>query len=140
MICDRYTHMNSHHCYRCNRCTASFDHHCKFLNNCIGGQNYENFFRLLAVFSLYNINIVAMGIWVFVRINDNHTIAFTRAQWGVLALIIITVFIELAVGGLLLFHCYITLCEETTTLAILNPRKVNNPEPYMETPPKINIF
>jgi len=144
MICDRNVHINSHHCYRCNRCTGDFDHHCKYLNNCIGGQNYESFFRLLCVYSLYNINMVAQCIWVFIRNNNEESIAFGGNKWGVIVLLVLTVVIFLAVGGLLAFHCYITLCENTTTLAYTFPDKKSSPNPEPGRPEgnkmNINIF
>jgi len=37
-------------------------------------------------------------------------------QWGAIALLVLTLLIIVAVGGLLGFHCYITICEMTTTL------------------------
>ena len=121
IICDRNVHINSHHCLSCNRCTSEFDHHCKFLNNCIGGPNYESFFRLLLVYSVYNINIIIQSIWVFIRVSDDESIAFNGNRWGVLALLILTILILISVGALLGFHCYISVCGNTTTLEFNYP-------------------
>jgi palmitoyltransferase ZDHHC1/11 len=110
VICDRQVQVNSHHCFRCDRCTEDFDHHCKFLNNCIGGQNYEAFFRILCTYSLYNLLIIAQAIWVLVLNLDDRSIALSGNQWGVVTVLVLTGLLELLVGALLGFHCYITLC------------------------------
>lgn len=65
LVCNCQVHKNSYHCNKCNRCTEEFDHHCKFLNNCIGSKNYEVFFRILLIYTLFNAFIIAQGIWIF---------------------------------------------------------------------------
>ena len=47
---------------------------------------------------------------------EDKEIAFEGNQWGVLFLLIVTVILTLVVGGLLVFHIYISVFEMTTTL------------------------
>jgi hypothetical protein len=54
---------------------------------------------------------------------DDTGVAFAGNQWGVLTLLIFTAIVELGVGGLLLFHFYISVCEMTTTLGFNYPDK-----------------
>lgn len=68
--CEECAHskfIKSYHCRCCNRCTENFDHHCRYLNNCVGGKNYESFFRLLVVLTLFFVNVIVQSIWVFVE-------------------------------------------------------------------------
>lgn len=76
-ICDKQVKKNSYHCMRCNRCTEEFDHHCKFLNNCIGSKNYESFFRISLIYSLYNMVIIGQVIWTLVVTFGNSQLAYT---------------------------------------------------------------
>ena len=105
---------------KCNRCTEDFDHHCKFLNNCIGARNYESFLRILLVMILYNLILIAQGIWLFIEASNDPAIdeaAFSR--WGVLVVLIISFVILIAVSILLGFHIYINCCVSMTTLEYL---------------------
>lgn len=56
-----------------------------------------------------------MGIWVLIINFPDKTIAFEGNQWGVLSLVILTFFISLLVLALMVFHCYISCYENTTT-------------------------
>ena len=68
---------------------------------------------------------------------DKPGIAFEGNQWGVLALLVITVLIELSVGGLLIFHIYISVWQMTTTFKYNYPEKKSH---YNSSPiPKIKI-
>lgn len=81
--------------------------------------------------------LIGQSIWVLVENFQDKTIAFEGNQWGVLILLILTSLIELAVGALLIFHCYITLCENTTTLAYNYPERKENKD--IKNFPKISI-
>jgi len=39
---------------------------------------------------------------------EDSSIAFKGNQWGLIALLVLTVVIEIMVGALMVFHCYIS--------------------------------
>ena len=143
-ICDRQVRKTSYHCMRCNRCTDDFDHHCKFLNNCIGSKNYENFFRLSLINSLYNAVILAQVIWLLVFTFDHRQLSFEGSEWGLLILAVLTFVFLLFVASLTIFHAYLT-CEGTSTYNLIfakkrekesgsSPRKAPSQLPSWDTP------
>jgi palmitoyltransferase ZDHHC1/11 len=128
LLCDCQVQRNSYHCKRCNRCTENFDHHCRFLNNCIGSRNYEPFLRLLLTYCSYCAIAIVMGAWTASKTFRDPSLAFNGSQWGMLTVAIFSFLILLAVGALLVFHCYITCCEGTTTFSHIHERGPPNSE------------
>ena len=124
---------------RCDRCTEDFDHHCKYLNNCIGARNYEAFFRILFTYTTYNINMLLMAGWALRKqINHPDGAKFIGSQWGIIITIVVTVLVLVAVAVLMGFHCYISVCEETTTYDMIMPSKKSS-EKEKESP-RINVW
>ncbi len=117
IICNCSVFLKSYHCMRCNRCTLNFDHHCKYLNNCVGGRNYEQFLRILLVLTVYFLNVIAQGIWVFVVTYTSEELQnYMISRWPVLVVMIFIIVILLGVESLLIYHFYLTLVRKMTTL------------------------
>jgi hypothetical protein len=73
MECKMSVHRASYHCNTCNRCVEYFDHHCRYLNNCIGGKNYMQFLRLLITVTIFCLDIIGQGVWIFVATFNDPT-------------------------------------------------------------------
>lgn len=106
----------SHHCSQCGRCTEDFDHHCKFLNNCIGKRNYEVFIRLLTMNILYFLISIGESVWVLALSIRAQAVreAVPRSYWVIIALIVISGVLLVAILILEGFHCYISIRSITT--------------------------
>jgi len=93
-----------------------FDHHCKYLNNCIGGKNYPQFIRLLAIATFFCVDIIGQGIWVFVHAQNYPSFRDKIiSQWGVLACMVFTFIVMVTIDTLLFFHIYLIFCLKKTT-------------------------
>jgi hypothetical protein len=89
-----------------------------FLNNCIGSLNYEMFMQLLLLYIVFLLNVIGQCIWVFVVAREDDDVrAASITEWMAIAIIIFCILQLLATGGLLGFHCYISLCLDLTTIA-----------------------
>ena len=111
--CNIYRPPRAQHCPVCNSCVERFDHHCPWVGNCIGQRNYRYFFRFL--FSTFTYYIISSGLAALNLIQIESSIG-TAAGVSPMSIVVIVlnVLISLFVGGLCVFHTYLSCTNQTT--------------------------
>ena len=106
-MCESHIDSRSKHCRECNRCVAVFDHHCQWLNNCIGQYNYRLFFNLVGFYLLYSFMILALTIYLSVKLHNEETASTSLIP--VYILLSQSLFRCLSLSQLFFFHIYLSL-------------------------------
>ena len=111
--CNVYRPPRAQHCPVCNSCVERFDHHCPWVGNCIGQRNYRYFFRFL--FSTFTYYIISSGLAVLnlIQIGGPMSTAASVSPMSIVV-IVLNVLISLFVGGLCVFHTYLSCTNQTT--------------------------
>ncbi|CRH02477.1 palmitoyltransferase, putative [Plasmodium relictum] len=135
--CNIYRGLRTVHCSICDNCVEKFDHHCPWVGNCIGARNYKYFvFFVLNLYILICITLSASIYKLVICINklsgDGYNtekifIHIWRVAADSLILIIYTVLTLWFVIGLLCYHIYTILTNQTTYEQIKTFYQNDNP-------------
>lgn len=102
------------HCYECGRCVYKFDHHCTWIGSCVGEFNHGKFWLFCFCQTIQALST----FWVFYGAIGYHPYQsgeeYDGAYGALMIMLIIMVLYSLFVGGMLLFHSYLILCNTTT--------------------------
>ncbi|XP_052175133.1 probable protein S-acyltransferase 4 [Diospyros lotus] len=111
--CLLYRPPRASHCSICNNCVQRFDHHCPWVGQCIGTRNYRFFYMFISTST-----ILCIYVFVFSWIN---IIQRAGNPWKAISgqifsdILILYCFIAFwFVGGLTVFHFYLTCTNQTT--------------------------
>ncbi|GAW83432.1 palmitoyltransferase [Plasmodium gonderi] len=135
--CNIYRGIRTVHCSICDNCVEKFDHHCPWVGNCIGTRNYKYF--VYFVFNLYILICITLGASIYkltICINslsdegyntEKIFIHIWRMATDSIILIIYTVLTLWFVIGLLCYHIYTIVTNQTTYEQIKTFYQNDNP-------------
>ncbi|ETB61477.1 hypothetical protein, variant 1 [Plasmodium yoelii 17X] len=135
--CNIYRGIRTVHCSICDNCVEKFDHHCPWVGNCIGARNYKYF--IYFIFNLYILICITLAASIY-----KLTICMTALSnkgynsekifihiWSLatdsIILIIYTVLTLWFVIGLLCYHIYTIVTNQTTYEQIKTFYQNDNP-------------
>jgi palmitoyltransferase len=111
--CRRSMPMRCRHCYKCGECVLTFDHHCFFLGNCVGEKNHRAFWWFL--FAETVLIVWSVSCYVVPTFQDpSTTSSWMAANWIILLVMINLTPCSILIIGLLWFHSYLILTNQTT--------------------------
>ncbi|CRG97617.1 palmitoyltransferase, putative [Plasmodium gallinaceum] len=135
--CNIYRGLRTVHCSICDNCVEKFDHHCPWVGNCIGARNYKYFvFFVLNLYILICITLSASIYKLVICINKLSDEGYNTEQifihiWRFAAdsliLIIYTILTLWFVIGLLCYHIYTIVTNQTTYEQIKTFYQNDNP-------------
>jgi hypothetical protein len=111
--CNIYRPPRAQHCPVCNSCVERFDHHCPWVGNCIGQRNYRFFFRFLAITFSYFILSTTLACVHMASYDGGFQNAIASNPFA-LIVVVLNFLISLFVGGLCVFHTYLSCTNQTT--------------------------
>ncbi|ANQ10335.1 Zinc finger protein [Plasmodium coatneyi] len=135
--CNIYRGIRTVHCSICDNCVEKFDHHCPWVGNCIGTRNYKYF--VYFVFNLYILICITLGASIYkltICINslsdqgyntEKIFIHIWRMATDSIILIIYTILTLWFVIGLLCYHIYTIVTNQTTYEQIKTFYQNDNP-------------
>ncbi|SCQ16867.1 palmitoyltransferase DHHC4, putative [Plasmodium ovale] len=135
--CNIYRGVRTVHCSICDNCVEKFDHHCPWVGNCIGVRNYKYF--VYFVFNLYILICITLGASIYkltVCINNLSDEGYNTEKifihiWKMatdsIILIIYTILTLWFVIGLLCYHIYTIVTNQTTYEQIKTFYQNDNP-------------
>ncbi|VWU51896.1 palmitoyltransferase, putative, partial [Hepatocystis sp. ex Piliocolobus tephrosceles] len=135
--CNIYRGIRTVHCSICDNCVENFDHHCPWVGNCIGARNYRYF--VYFVFNLYVLISITLGASIYkltICISSLSNQGYNKEKifihiWTMAAdsvfLIIYTVLTLWFVIGLLCYHIYTIITNQTTYEQIKSFYQNDNP-------------
>ena len=97
----------------CNNCVERYDHHCPWVGNCVGQRNYRHFFRFIASAFALDIYIVTGSCLKLIAHADGFG-GGVQSEPLTMVLAIVVVLKGAFVGGLCVFHTYLTATNQTT--------------------------
>ncbi|SCM26299.1 palmitoyltransferase, putative [Plasmodium berghei] len=135
--CNIYRGIRTVHCSICDNCVEKFDHHCPWVGNCIGARNYKYF--IYFIFNLYILICITLGASIY-KLTICMTILSNKGYnsekifihiWSLatdsIILIIYTVLTLWFVIGLLCYHIYTIVTNQTTYEQIKTFYQNDNP-------------
>uniref|UniRef100_A0A0D6R457 S-acyltransferase n=1 Tax=Araucaria cunninghamii TaxID=56994 RepID=A0A0D6R457_ARACU len=108
--CNIWKPPRSKHCHDCGKCVLEFDHHCLWLGTCIGERNHCKFWW-------YLFEETILGMWTAVMYIQSFIEHGSGRWWhiGLATLLLIILIICLIFStGLLIFHSYLAITNQTT--------------------------
>lgn len=116
--CMLYRPPRCSHCSICNNCVERFDHHCPWVGQCIGRRNYPHFFMFVFSSTILCFYIFAMcGLFIkkLMEGDPPHTVWKALQRSPASAFLMAFAFLATwFVGGLTVFHMYLTSTNQTT--------------------------
>ncbi|KAK6903917.1 hypothetical protein I203_107428 [Kwoniella mangroviensis CBS 8507] len=140
--CNGWKPDRCHHCRHCEQCVLKMDHHCPWVGTCVGYHNYKPFFLfincalLLAIYATFEAGYETYRFFqdpsgavpyravqmevnqtldtASIAANDNWSDGLGISPAIFMMLTVMGGFMSLAVGGLVVFHWYLTLNNQTT--------------------------
>ncbi|SCM24810.1 palmitoyltransferase, putative [Plasmodium chabaudi adami] len=135
--CNIYRGIRTVHCSICDNCVEKFDHHCPWVGNCIGARNYKYF--IYFIFNLYILICITLGASIYkltICMNFLSNKGYNSEKifihiWALatdsIILIIYTVLTLWFVIGLLCYHIYTIVTNQTTYEQIKTFYQNDNP-------------
>ena len=123
--CKFVTGEDTQHCFICGRCVTDLDHHCPWIMNCVGRDNHKYFFLFLFYVTTGCLYLACFSVPPFYTITYYHK-RFSefqprRIDHGMLSLCaILPMTLTVAVGGMMLWHCYLLGTAQTSPEFALN--------------------
>ncbi|XP_030928408.1 probable protein S-acyltransferase 6 [Quercus lobata] len=115
-VCKIYRPPRSCHCAICDNCVEKYDHHCPLVGQCIALRNYRFFLAFVVSALVFFVYIFAFSCWrIHLRILRNGTGLFGLLKNcpETVALILFGAISIGFLGGLVLFHVYLTTKNQT---------------------------
>ncbi|GMY09885.1 probable protein S-acyltransferase 6 [Fagus crenata] len=115
-ICKIYRPPRSCHCAICDNCVDKFDHHCPWIGQCIALRNYRFYLTFVVSALVFFVYLSAFSCWkIHQRILRSGTglMGLLRNCPETLALVLFGVAAIGFLGGLALFHVYLTAKNQT---------------------------
>ncbi|XP_044502869.1 probable protein S-acyltransferase 7 [Mangifera indica] len=131
-ICKIFRPPRSGHCVVCDNCVEKFDHHCPWIGQCIAQRNYRFYLTFVTSTLVFFIYVFAFSIW---GIHQRRVKNSTGLLWmpkdcpEFLALICFSFAAICFLGGLAIYHMYLTATNQTA-YENFRQRYVNSQNPY----------
>ncbi|KAL9154898.1 hypothetical protein ABFS82_10G147500 [Erythranthe guttata] len=111
--CLLYRPPRASHCSICNNCVQRFDHHCPWVGQCIGIRNYRFFYMFIST---------SMTLCLYIFVVSWYNIVHQKGSvWKAMScdylsdILIVYCFVSFwFVGGLTIFHFYLSSTNQTT--------------------------
>ena len=112
--CNTYRSPRAKHCFECNNCVEIFDHHCPWVGSCVGKNNYCHFLWFLTTthLSAWYITGTICHYWLQESRARHMSASEFAKEASMVPVLILLVYMALVcffVGGLTLYHYYLSL-------------------------------